>query len=361
MPALVGNSSDITIIIRDGGECILAGVQSYSVKCDLDYTKIDAIGEVQPTDYYVNGRTYTITLNRVHLLNSTLSDGLSFYNKKKFKDFQLIINKRATEAGASDRVSVFRNCYAIDSGEDGDVNNFVQDRITIVSHNLGYESDDKKYKRLKKMKYGSFSFPNNPSSSDYSSDRKYVEHKFPGLKNNDIEDFGANGGVISCSGYFYGSDAFKSWNALLKEYKKKGVKKVYHPILSISKGLMVNLKCSIDKHSSLVQYSFDILEYNPPAVSGTKKKSATKKKSSSNGSGHSKSTKKSGKVKSKKDLKVGSSVYVTGHVYKTATGISKGKSYNHKKMTVTKINGSGSHPVHMGTAGWVAVSELSWS
>ena len=351
----IGTSDDITITIKDGGNIVLAGVQSYSVKCDLDYTKISAVGEVQPTDYYVNGRTYTITLNRVHLLNSTLSDGLSFYNKNKFKDFELIIKKKKTSNSAKDRISVFRNCYSIESGEDGDIGSYVSDKIVILSHNLGYESDDTKYKRLKHMIYKGFTFPYNPSTTEFSSNKKYVEHKFPGLKNNDIEDFGSNCATLKCEGYFYGDGAWDTWNKLLSEYNKKGAGKVYHPLFgSIDKGLMINLSSNIDSHSSLIHYSFEILEYDPSSVKKSNKKKSTKKSTK-------KSAKKSGKVKSKNELKIGSSVYVTGYIYKTSTGTGKGKKYSHKKMTVTKINSSGSHPVHVGSVGWVDISELSWS
>lgn len=348
----IGTSDDITITIKDKDDVLLAGVQSYDVKCELDYTKITAVGEVQPTDYYVNGRVYTITLNRVHLLNSTLSDGLSFYDKNRYKDFELVIKKNKVNPNAKNRIMTFRNCFSISASENDDVGNYVKDQIVILSHNMKYDKDDKNYKRLKHMIYKGFTFPYNPSSTVFSSERKYVEHKFPGLKHNDVEDFGANCAILSCEGFFYGSDAWDTWEELLKEYNKKGAGKIYHPLFgNINKGLMINLKGSADHHSSLISYSFDILEYDPPSVKKSKKKSTKNKKAN----------KRSGKVKSKKDIKVGSSIYVTGYTYKTNTGSSKGSKYNHKKMTITKISGTGSHPIHVGTVGWVSLSDISWS
>lgn len=363
----IGTSNDISITIEDDGNTTLVGVQSYNIQCDMNYTKIPAFGEAQPTDYYINGRTYTITLTKVHLLNTEdLVDGdLNFYNKYNWKDFELIITKSGIDGGREE-IQRFRNCYRIECSEDAELDGTpVIDKMIVVSHNMGYEDDDSPYFRRRKMKYGSFEFPYNPFSTEYNSDKKYVEHKFPGLNRNDIEDFGANCAVITCKGYFYGASnentngggAIANWKKLLKEYNKKGVREVYHPIFTgITNGLMTNLQCKMEDQT-LIEYSFDILEYNPPTV---KKAKTTKSKSKSKSK--KKSNKKSGNVKSKKDLKVGDSVYITGNLYKKADGTGgKVGEYNKKKMTVTKIKDSGSHPIHLGSKGWAKVSNLYWS
>lgn len=361
----IGTSNDILVTIKDDGDTLLTGVQSFDVDCAIEYTKIDAISEAQPTGYHISSRTYTVTLKKVHLLNTDLAGGdLSFYNKRKWKDFELVIEKLGTGLNSKDRRQVFRNCYRVQCGENTSVGDITVDTMVVISHNMGYEYDDKKYTRRKHIIYGGFTFPYNPYNSKYTTDRKYIEHKFPGLKHNDVEDFGANCGIITCEGYFYGSGdmddggAYYNWKQLLAEYKKKGVKKFYHPIFTgVTEGLMVNLQGEIDNRASLIKYSFDIIEYNPPTVSKAKKITPHRKKT---GGKKKTSSKKTGKVKSKGDIKVGDAVYITGYIYKTPASKDSVKKLTRKKMIVTKI-GSGAHPIHLGTVGWAQILDLSWT
>lgn len=358
----VGNSNDITITIEDDGNYLMAGVQSYSVKCDIDYEKIGAMGEAHPTDYYVRGRLYTITFKRVCLFNTKLFDGRTVFDKYHWKDFETVVSYNGV-GGGKGAVHRFRNCYRVEAEQSVDIDgNPMYETVTILSHNCGYEADDLEYYRAKKMIYGGFTFPYNPSNSEYSIDKKYIEHKFPGLSKNDIEDLGTNCSVITCEGIFYGSEGTKAWSALLKEYKKKGARKTYHPFWhDVKKSLMIDLKGSIDEGKKMIRYSFTLLKYDPPALkkgkSKSKSKSTSSKKSSKSGN-----KKKTGKVKSKNELKVGSLVYLTGVCCYTSTGGKPhSKKFTHKKMTVTKIHSNGSHPIHLGSVGWVKVSDLSWS
>lgn len=359
----ISDSSNIIVTIEDKDNFIMAGVQSYSAKCDIDYEKVGAMGEVQPTDYNIKGRTYTVTLKRVFLLNTSLTDKRSIYDKYHWKDFEVAVEFNGVDGGKS-KTYRYRNCYRVEATQDVDIDgNPMSETVTILSHNCGYESDDTEYKRLKKMVYGSFVFPYNPTSTEFSSDRKYVEHKFPGLKYNDIEDFGPNCSVISCEGKFFGSGCLKQWNKLLSEYKKKGVKKTYHPIWSsIDKSLMIDLKGVVNEGKMTVDYTFTLIEYDPVPPSKNKKSKGNGGSGGSTGKKKSSQKKKTGKVKSKNDLKVGNSVYITGVCcHDSNGGKPHSKKYDHKKMVITKVHSSGSHPIHLGSVGWAKVSDLSWS
>lgn len=377
---------DIEIIVKDNGRYVLGSVQNYSIRCELNYQRINAAGESQPTDYYVNGRTYTITLSRVALRGTKLRkmDGKSVYasHEMAWQDFELVIKFNGTD-GSKNNTRVFRNCYRIEAGESGDYDSPVIDNITIVSHNCNYDTfddgcTDDKYYRRKKLKYGDFKFPYNPHTIEWSSDRKYVEHKFPGLKKNDIEDFGVNCAVVHCEGFFYSKrddnghadeTALQQWNKLRKEYRTGlGPKSTYIPVLrnGITKSLMINLKGKMENQSGLVEYSFDLIEYNPPSVAATAKKSTVSSPKKPSGSSSSSSSKKSGKISSTKDIKVGDLVYITGVCRYDSYGSKPySKSYSGYKTTITKIMSNPKkgqdYPICVGCIGWVSLSQLTWS
>lgn len=371
----IATGKNIWISIEDNGHIILGSVQNYKIKCEIITTKIPAMGECHPTDYYQNGRKYTIELEKVLIQNTPMiNEDQSVYVAygdgvwKPWQDFQLKINIEGM-SGGKDRNRIFRNCYRVDCGESATYENAVIENITIVSHNCGYDKEDVEYHRRKLMKYGDFTFPYNPYRTEYATDRKYVEHKLAGLKKNDVEDFGVNGAVISCEGYFFthkahhDDTAIKSWNRLRRAYRQVGPQKTYHPIFTdITKSLMVNLKCEMEDQSGLIKYSFDLLEYNPPPVHAKKK---SKSKSKAKGSNKTKTkAKKTGKVTSKnsKQLKVGATIYITGQLAHTSTGGKPfSRSYKHKRMTITKVAKSGSYPIHLGSVGWAKKSDISWS
>lgn len=348
---------------------MMGTVQAYSVKCVNEHVKIPAMGESVPTGYYRSGRTYTITLKKVYIKNTKFNkedtDGIGKFNGSGiWADFELIITKHGVDGGR-DRVDTYRNCYRIESGEEANVGDYITESITIVSHNVNYSEEDTEYFRRRKMKIGSYEFPYNPYESELTSERRYVEHRFPGLKKSDLEDFGLNAAVIHCAGYFFqdkdniadGKTAGYNLKILYRVYKKGGVNKIYHPVFTgITKAMMVNFHCKVEDKSSLIQYDFDLIEYTPPKVAGTKKSSSSGKGSTS------KKSKKSGKIKSTDKIKVGDSVYITGMCYSTSYGNSPhSKKYSHTKMTITRISKTGTHRIHLGTIGWAKISDLSWS
>ena len=75
---------------------------------------------------------------------------------------------------------------------------------------------------LAKIKYKSFTFPINPETTSMKCDRSYIKHKYPELAGNELEDFGVNACIISGTGVFIGSNAYKNAKKLYDEYKKNG-------------------------------------------------------------------------------------------------------------------------------------------
>ena len=122
-------------------------------------------------------------------------------------------------------------------------------------------------KKLAKITYKDFKFPYNPTTTSYKIDRTYIKHKYPELSGNELEDFGPNACVISGTGSFYGSNAYKNWLKLLKEFKKDGVGSVSHPIFTdITRGLMTSLQATVEPRSDYVEYTFEIIADTEPDI-----------------------------------------------------------------------------------------------
>lgn len=120
---------------------------------------------------------------------------------------------------------------------------------------------------LSKIIYKDFEFPYNPANTSYKIDRTYIKHKYPELAGNELEDFGSNACVISGTGEFFGDDAYVNWNKLLKEFKKKGVGQVSHPIFTdITRGLMTSLRADVEPMPDYVKYSFEIVADTEPSL-----------------------------------------------------------------------------------------------
>lgn len=196
---------------------------------------------------------------------------------------------------------------------------------------------------LKKIKYKSFTFPNNPETTSFKCDRSYIKHKYPNLAGNELEDFGVNAVVITGSGYFFGTDAYKTFDKLRKEFNKKGVGSFRHPIYtSVTRGLMVNLEGTVEAEVNAIRYSFEIIADTEPKT----KENKTKKKNSV------KSVKKKNSSNKKKTYKVGDIVTFKGGThYVSSYKNAKGYAASAGKAKITlgpncKGNGK-AHPWHL--------------
>lgn len=222
---------------------------------------------------------------------------------------------------------------------------------------------------LKKMKYKDFTWTNNPYECRWECDRSFVRHKYPELMGAELEDFGPNAIVISGSGEFFGSKAYKTWNKLVKQFKKGGSGKFFHPIYKdVDIGLMTKLQSSLEPRENYIAYTFEIIA-DRNKLSGKKVvgniveevKSTTKTTSTPSSGGSGGSTSSSSKSSTSSSFKVGDSVLVNGKMYATATGSSQFTEVSNRKMTITEISKSTyPFPYHVGSAtiGWVKESQL---
>ncbi len=207
---------------------------------------------------------------------------------------------------------------------------------------------------MRSISYKGYTFPYNPETTGFKCDRTYIKHKYPSQAGNELEDFGINAIVITGSGVFFGDNYKTEFKNLYKEFKKKGVGKVSHPIYTqIKRGLMVSLNSTIEPERHVIHYDFEIIADTKPNVKENKGKYAVKKK------------KNAKNTSSKKTYKVGDIVTFKGGKHYVSS-YKSAKGYNAKagKAKITlgpncKGNGK-AHPWHLihtsGTSnvyGWV--------
>lgn len=194
---------------------------------------------------------------------------------------------------------------------------------------------------LSKIKYKSFTFPNNPETTSMKCDRAYIKHKYPELAGNELEDFGINACIITGTGVFFGTSAYSNAKKLYNEYKKSGVGTVKHPIYSwVTRGLMTNLEFTNEPEVNTIHYTFEIIADTTPSVKENLKKYAVKE------------TTKTNSGSTKKSYKVGDIVNFHGGThYVSSWSGSKGYSARAGKAKITlgpdcKGNGK-AHPWHL--------------
>lgn len=124
MPAGVKVSTSNDIYLTINGKRI-AGVQSYSTKMTNETKFVDAFGHKTPIGYTVGKKTYSIDLNRVYLEDTAIADGIDFYSLAD-NDFQLVINRNG-------HIVTYTSCIVSDISEDGNLNDSVQEKMTINS------------------------------------------------------------------------------------------------------------------------------------------------------------------------------------------------------------------------------------
>lgn len=198
--------------------------------------------------------------------------------------------------------------------------------------------------RLTQIIYKNFVFPNNPSTTGCKCDRSYIRHKYPNLVGNELEDFGANAMMITGNGYFFGLEAYDTFNKLYKEFMKNGVGDFSHPIYTdVTRGLMVSLESTVDAEANAIKYSFEVIADTTPNVresAGILEAAVEEIASSNNGNGGNKS------------YKVGDIVYFKGgthyvNSYKDAKGYSA-RAGNAKITLDPNCKGNGgAHPWHL--------------
>jgi hypothetical protein len=219
---------------------------------------------------------------------------------------------------------------------------------------------------LQPMSFKTYKWSNNPAKCSYVVDRTYVMHKYPENVAIDIEDMEPNYAVITGEGEFFGDDAYDQWNELNNVFHDYGVGAFYHPIYTdVKQALFTKLQSNLEPREDYVSYTFEFMEYKKGARVTTPK--SLKTKGSTKSTKPSKSKPKHKKPSKASDLKIGQTIYVTGHGFYTSYGAKPQTSLNAKreKMKVGYLVTSDSSrkcPVgckrNGGDWGWVKLSQV---
>lgn len=206
--------------------------------------------------------------------------------------------------------------------------------------------------KLASMRYKTFTWPNNPAQCKYKVDRAFAKHKYPELRGVEIEDMDPNAIVVSGSGEFFGKQAYNYWLQLLSVYNSHGVGEFFHPLfVDVTEALFTSLDATLEPREDYVAYTFEFTINNPmPWVSTTiPQESNFRNDNSSIANNTVDST-----------IKVGDIVVVNGYAYYTSYGAMPRTAYlQNKTYTVTYVNYNGTHPICVGSMGWMSLSDVS--
>ena len=109
------------------------------------------------------------------------------------------------------------------------------------------------------MRFKSFTWPNNPYSCTLSTRRETVRHKFPG-GGYYLEDLGKGLRVLSGNGEFYGAEAYKTMENLLKVFEEGGKGRLIHPCLQLKQAIFTELELLQEPRADYVLYRFTFWE-----------------------------------------------------------------------------------------------------
>ena len=110
----------------------IAGVQSYSTKYTNDVKTVDAFGQDIPIGWTRGKKAYSLDLTKVYLEDTAIADGIDFYSLSD-GDFDLVIVKNGKRI-------VYKNCIVVSISEDGNLNDKVQEKMSLTAHNRIVES-----------------------------------------------------------------------------------------------------------------------------------------------------------------------------------------------------------------------------
>ena len=105
----------------------IAGVQSYSTKYTNEVRTVDAFGQAVPIGYTRGKKAYSIDLTKVYLEDTAIADGIDFYALSD-GDFNLVVVKNGKRV-------VYKNCIVTSIDESGDLNDKVQERMSLTALN----------------------------------------------------------------------------------------------------------------------------------------------------------------------------------------------------------------------------------
>ena len=205
---------------------------------------------------------------------------------------------------------------------------------------------------LPSMKYKGFTWPNNPATCKYSVKKAYAEHKYPELTGAEIEDMDPNAVILTGEGEFFGPNAYQYWNELNAVFNEHGVGDFYHPVYTdISKALLVELSSDLEPRQDYVKYSFTFIVHDIiPWVHTTMPDDTI--------NGNSDNSVYDGVTN--RTIAVGDVVICNGYAYYDSYGSTpRSAKMVNKTMVVTYTNYKGSHPIHVGSIGWMRLQDVS--
>ena len=101
----------------------IAVVQSYKATAKKSERSIEAFGESEPVAAITAATSYVIELTRLYATDTAITDGLRFH---ELQDFSLVIVK-------PDRRIVYTGCNWSRIDENGEVGDFVAEKITLIA------------------------------------------------------------------------------------------------------------------------------------------------------------------------------------------------------------------------------------
>lgn len=101
----------------------LAVVESYKAKASRESQYIEAFGESEPVGT-IGGRTrYIIELSRVYSIDTSISDGINFYDAS---NFNLVVVK-------PDRRIIYSGCEWSDILEGSEIGKVITEKVTLIA------------------------------------------------------------------------------------------------------------------------------------------------------------------------------------------------------------------------------------
>ena len=124
MGVAITTSNDIYLELNGNR---IAGVQSHSTKYTNEVKTVDAFGQDVPIGYTRGKKAYSLDLTKVYLEDTAIADGINFYSLSD-GDFNLVIVKNGKR-------TVYKNCIVSSISEDGNLNDKVQEKISLTALN----------------------------------------------------------------------------------------------------------------------------------------------------------------------------------------------------------------------------------
>lgn len=110
-----------------------------------------------------------------------------------------------------------------------------------------------------KMRYKSFTWPNNPKTYTISCERQTAVHKIP-MGSFAVQDLGRTCTVLRGEGEFYGAGAYENYLRLLAVFQSDGAGALLHPMWQSAGAWFTRLSLTQEPREDYVAYSFEFCE-----------------------------------------------------------------------------------------------------